>query len=469
MAAGRISENLKLVLSYKSAVIGIAIIAGLVVLSVYTVVTVPYDEAVRLWRAGELHWVETPRFAYPTWYSWIVQKRLPETIVVDTAKPGPGSIKVVVPAGEQLRVYKAELSFRFDYDDFPSEINVFYRVRYAVSPPQVTMSWVKPDGTQIELKKFAVASNGSYYLMTDPRITAEAVSRLQAKTGQRPGYELTAPIVLFGVEDASMLSQETLQVMRGTYRLMIEGLFFDPQSDFDARLVVYGKVYGWAGTDHLRRDIGIALLWGTPVALAFGVVAAVSIALTQITIGALSAWYSRVFDNVVQRVNEIVIVLPLLPVLIMIQTLYKLSIWSILLVVIAFSSLGAGVKFYRAQFLQLRELAYVEAAKAYGVSSPRIVFVHLIPRVLPTAIPPIVLAVPDFVFLEAALAILGLGDPLTPTWGKVIQDAFYGGALFKGYYYWILEPSFLVVLTAIGFVSLGLALDKIFNPRLREV
>jgi len=88
---------------------------------------------------------------------------------------------------------------------------------------------------------------------------------------------------------------------------------------------------------------------------------------------------------------------------------------------------------------------------------------------LPTIIPSLVLSVPDFVFLEAALAILGLGDPVAPTWGKIIDDAFSAGALYKGYFYWVLEPSFLLILTALGFALLGLSLDKIFNPRLKEV
>jgi peptide/nickel transport system permease protein len=83
-------------------------------------------------------------------------------------------------------------------------------------------------------------------------------------------------------------------------------------------------------------------------------------------------------------------------------------------------------------------------------------------------IPSIVFSVADFVFLEAALAILGIGDPRTPTWGKVIQDSFYGGALFKGLYYWTLEPAFLLLITSLSFALVGFALDKIFNPRLRE-
>jgi peptide/nickel transport system permease protein len=71
------------------------------------------------------------------------------------------------------------------------------------------------------------------------------------------------------------------------------------------------------------------------------------------------------------------------------------------------------------------------------------------------------------VFLEASLAVLGIGDPILPTWGKVIDDARANGALFQGLYYWVLQPSILLMLTGLGFAMVGFALDRIFNPRLR--
>jgi len=71
--------------------------------------------------------------------------------------------------------------------------------------------------------------------------------------------------------------------------------------------------------------------------------------------------------------------------------------------------------------------------------------------------------------LEAALAILGLGDPLAPTWGKIINDAYDRGALYKGLYYWVLEPSIMLAATSLSFAMLGFALDKIFNPKLKEM
>ncbi|MGI5916515.1 MAG: ABC transporter permease, partial [Anaerolineae bacterium] len=97
----------------------------------------------------------------------------------------------------------------------------------------------------------------------------------------------------------------------------------------------------------------------------------------------------------------------------------------------------------------------------------RIIFHYLIPRIIPLLVPQLVVLVPTFVFLEASLAVLGLGDPILPTWGKIIDDARSNGAVYQGLYYWILEPSILLVMTGLGFAMVGFALDRIFNPRLR--
>jgi peptide/nickel transport system permease protein len=89
--------------------------------------------------------------------------------------------------------------------------------------------------------------------------------------------------------------------------------------------------------------------------------------------------------------------------------------------------------------------------------------------VIPLLIPQLVTLVPGYVFLEAGLAVLGLGDPFMPTWGKVIDEARTNGALFEGLYYWILEPAALLLVTGLAFALLGFALDRVFNPKLREM
>ncbi len=95
-------------------------------------------------------------------------------------------------------------------------------------------------------------------------------------------------------------------------------------------------------------------------------------------------------------------------------------------------------------------------------------FRYLIPRVIPVLIPTFVTAIPGYVFLEAALAFLGLGDPVIPTWGKVLNDSNIS-ALLQGHYYWVLQPAILLMVTGFGFALVGFALDRIFNPRLRTL
>jgi len=233
--------------------------------------------------------------------------------------------------------------------------------------------------------------------------------------------------------------------------------------------VLHGQVYGLAGTDHARRDLVVPLLWGAPVALAFGLIASLGTALLTMIISALGAWYGGWVDELIQRITEINLVLPFLSILIMIGTFYSRSIWVILGATILLSIFTGAIKGYRSIFVQLKESMYIEAARAYGASNPRIVFTYLIPRMIPLLIPGLVLSVPSFVFLEAGLAVLGLGDPVLPTWGKMIDDASRNGALYRGYYYWILEPTTLLMITGLGFAMLGFALDRIFNPKLRDI
>lgn len=203
--------------------------------------------------------------------------------------------------------------------------------------------------------------------------------------------------------------------------------------------------------------------------MAFGLLAAVGSTLSTLVIAALGVWYGRSVDGAIQRITEVNLILPVLPILIMIGTLYSRSIWVILGVIILLSIFGSGIKTYRALFLQVKEAPYIDAARAYGVGNMRAVLQYMVPRAVPVLVPQFVTLIPSFVFLEATLAVIGLGDPVLPTWGKVLDDAYRSGALFVGYYYWVLQPAVLLMLSGIGFTMLGFALDRVFNPRLREI
>ncbi len=244
--------------------------------------------------------------------------------------------------------------------------------------------------------------------------------------------------------------------VKRTYQLVINGTTFEEGSDINVEFVFHGKVARSGGTDHSRRDLMVAMLWGAPIALAFGFLAALGTTILSMIIAAIGAWFGGWLDELIQRITEINLVLPFLAILIMVGTFYSRSIWMILGVTIALSIFTGAIKTNRAIFLQVKESTYIEAARAYGANDLRIIFRYLIPRMIPLLIPALVSAVPAYVFLEASLAVLGLGDPVLPTWGKIINDAESNGALYKGYYYWILEPADFADDHRFGFCHVGI-------------
>ena len=467
-----VKSVLRELLSYKSGVFGILFLLLLVVVSVYAVYSIPYDQAVSLWRGEEGVWLEVPRNAQPTWMKYFMGN-LPDTIKIDSSVvEAEGVSKRITPIiGTDLSLLRLSMVFDYDYDDFPSEINIFFNAKFNESAPLLRIFWLKPgNSTEIKLMDYIPRTQkDQLYLSTNQDVLNKLTLYASRVVGNPIEATLPTEQVLFAVEDETLNKSSTAQVLKGTYKLLIEGTLFGEDSDIDLKLVVYGKVYGIAGTDHLRRDLLIALLWGTPIALAFGLTASLTISIVQLILATVSGYYGGWIDSGIQRLTEISMIIPFLPILIMIAAFYKLDIWTLLVVVILLSIFGAGVKSTRALVMQIKEYPYIEAARTYGASSKRIVFFYIIPKILPPIIPGLIGAVPGYVFLEAALAFLGLGDPRLPTWGKIINDSFTEGALYKGYYYWILEPALMLVLTAFAFSFLGFALDKIVNPKLKEV
>jgi peptide/nickel transport system permease protein len=431
---------------YPSAMAGLAMVFLLVFTAVYAMVKIPYKEAIRLWRGGEDVWYQNPKFAPPSWINHFSSKKYSESFSVRTMD---GSFpKEVIPGNEGTATTTASYSFDFAYDYFPQDMILYLTSSFSEKQPFVSVEWLTPDGRTIRITNTAISQKLTYRFAQDDKLK----TRLRSDD----------------VIQQLFSDPETGRLVKGTYHLLITGTTFEPESSMDVEFVFHGQVYGLAGTDQARRDLVVPLLWGAPVALAFGLLASLGTSVLTMIIAAVGTWYSGWVDELIQRVTEINLVLPFLSILIMVGTFYSRSIWVILGATILLSIFTGAIKGYRSIFLQVKESMYIEAARAYGASSPRIVFLYLIPRMIPLLIPGLVSSVPAFVFLEASLAVLGLGDPVLPTWGKIIQDANSNGALYRGYYYWILEPAALLMITGLGFAMLGFALDRVFNPRLRD-
>ncbi len=431
---------------YPSAIFGLSIIVILVAVSIYTIIAIPYKKAIQLWRGGDNTWYRLPQIAAPAWTNWFRQEKLPETIVVSSIDDP--STKTVTQRTDTRQV-DFDFTFDYQYDGFPQDITIYFKPTYVEAQPFASVTLITPDGREFRLYNGAVQSGQVFYVAQDPK--------LQRRHGDFPQNAVL-----------SVPDLEPATPLKGTYQLHISATLFELESNLEAECILYGQVYGVAGTDNLRRDLSIALLWGIPIALVFGLLAAVGTTFTTLIIAATGSWFGGWLDELIHRIVEINIVLPFLPILIMVGTFYSRSIWAILGVTIILNIFGGGVMTFRANFLQVRESPYIEAARAYGAKSGRIIISYMVPRLIPLIIPQLVNLIPGYVFLEATLAVLGLGDPVLPTWGKIIQSAYNNGALYLGYYYWILEPSILLMITGLAFAMLGFSLDRIFNPRLRS-
>jgi peptide/nickel transport system permease protein len=446
-----IKRSFKDLAKYPSAIAGLLVIALLVGISIYTLITIPYSEAIRMWRGGEEIWYRNPRQAPPAWTNYFTANKLTESFAIKSTSDHP-DVTREESVTEGTKRINITYTLEYPYDDFPQEMMLYFVSQYEAKQPFVSITLLTPDEREVRVADFAVSRRQNYRFSQDERLTRR-LKGIRAEQG------------LFrdpNIEGANV-------PLKGTYQLNLSILTFELDTEVDVEFVFHGKVFGWAGTDHLRRDLMLPLLWGVPIALAFGLVGSLFTSVLTMVISAIGTWYGGWVDSLIQRITEVNLVLPFLSILIMVGTFYDRSIWTILGVTIALSIFTGAIKTYRAIFLQVKESTYIEAARAYGANDLRIIFVYLIPRMIPLLIPGLVSAVPAFVFLEASLAVLGLGDPVLPTWGKVINDAQVNAAQYKGLYYWILEPAALLMLTGLGFAMLGFALDRIFNPRLRGI
>jgi len=463
-----LKATLKEVLRTKSGIIGIIIIIALLLISATIPIYAPYN-VIKKWN-NPAGWLNNPKTAAPVWVGYLTGRNLPQTIFIGKDQIYK-SFSYSGYAPYLMKNITLRTSFTYDYDDFPSEIRVDLAPIIKNTSISISIYLIRPDKRVIKLYSKDITP-GSGVVNVDSlysdQIKTAAQNFVIKNIGEKP--IVTAPeVILFAKVDKGIIEPSTSHVLKGRYIFVINAISFSSTADLNANITVFGKIYGLAGTDGTRRDLFIGLLYGTPIALAFGTVAALVVTFLQAVFGVISGYFAGIVDEIIQRITEIFMIIPILPILILISFIYRIDIWTLLLVIVVLSPLGYTTKVTRSMTPQIKEEQYILAAFSYGSGSWRIIFRHILPRVIPYMFSLIAMSVPSYIFLEAALAILGLGDPIRPTWGKILSSAWSSGAAYHGYWWWILLPAGAIAITAIAFALLGYAFDKVINPRLREI
>jgi peptide/nickel transport system permease protein len=459
---GALKAFLRELVGYPSAVVGLIIIVILIFGSIYAVVAMPYLEVGEQWYTEGLSGkYYIPKLAQPTWLNLLRKNDLLSTIVL--TEQDEGAEKTVEMGSNGTSNVNITFTFDYPYGAIPEELLIDFTPLYDVKRPFAFMTWITPDGREIELKALSIPAE----MRLDLADTIPGQARPNPFLGDT---SYVAEQVGLGNPDLAALfidpASESMAPLQGTYHLLIEAITFEDVSDLDAELVILGQVYGVSGTDFMRRDLLVPLLWGMPFALAIGLFGALLTTTASMVIAAAGVWFGGWVDAVIQRITEANMILPILALAVLFYAIFNVSLWTILGIIVVLNVFSSPTKAFRAAFLQIKEDPYIEAAQAYGVSNWRIILRYMMPRIIPVLIPQLVALIPAFVFLEATLGLFNIKS-MYPTWGKVIFQALKYGASWGSRYY-VLGPIFLLLLTGFAFAMIGFALDRILNPRLRE-
>ena len=179
----------------------------------------------------------------------------------------------------------------------------------------------------------------------------------------------------------------------------------------------------WFGTDELGQDSFTRVLYGGRISLALGLASALVATLLGTAIGAVAGFYGGAVDNALMRMIDIVLSIPLLPLVLLLAGLFRPSLPLLVLAIGGFTWMGTA-RVVRSQFLSLREVEFVTAARALGAGSGRLIIRHMLPNALAPITISATLAVGGSIMLESALSFLGFGvQPPTPTWGNLLNAA----------------------------------------------
>ena len=221
------------------------------------------------------------------------------------------------------------------------------------------------------------------------------------------------------------------------------------------------------GTDNLGRSILALTVWGSRISLAIGLLATLIAIGIGAFVGIVAGYLGRWPETLLMRLTDWFLVIPFLPLAIVLASILGQSI-GVIVLVIGITSWPSTARIVRAQVLSVKTRPYVERAQALGASTWHLVSRHILPNVGPLILANTVLTVAIAILSETTLAFLGLGDPLTISWGRILEFATNAGAAGSGQWWWLLPPGLAIVFVVLAFTLCGFALDEIVNPKLRK-
>ncbi|MBA7644671.1 Oligopeptide transport system permease protein OppC [subsurface metagenome] len=229
-----------------------------------------------------------------------------------------------------------------------------------------------------------------------------------------------------------------------------------------ARLVPPSAEF-WMGTDNMARDVFSRVILGARISVIVGLTATTLSIVTSVVIGGLSGYFGGKFDLIVQRFVDGVMCLPGLVLLMVVISMVGAGMWQVIIVLGVVWGIG-GSRVIRGAVMSVKENVYVEAAKAIGCPTSRILTRHILPNVLAPIIILFSINLPALILTEASLSFLGFGiPPPAPSWGGMLS----GPARSYMFPWMLIWPGLALTIVVYGVNMFGDALRDLLDPRLR--
>jgi peptide/nickel transport system permease protein len=226
------------------------------------------------------------------------------------------------------------------------------------------------------------------------------------------------------------------------------------------------------GTDTRGYDILSRTFFGSTLSLVLGFVGQMLTSFLGLVIGSFSGYYGGIFDDIVQRINEIISAIPGFILFIFVVAVFRESaenfpggIYMIVIIVFALIGWGGTSLIVRSTILSLKNTEFIEAERALGAKDGRIIFRHIIPNSLSPVIVITTLGIANTLMTIAALAFFGLGDATAVTWG---DDLAYHRDNLTEYWWMPTWPAMMIFITILGFNLMGDALRDALDPKLKS-
>jgi len=209
------------------------------------------------------------------------------------------------------------------------------------------------------------------------------------------------------------------------------------------------------GTNDIGQDILSELIYASRVSLAIGLLAGFMSIVIGVAVGLLAGYFRGWVEELLLAIGDLVLLIPGLPLMIILAAYLSPSMWNIVLVV-GLLWWCSTARVVHSRVLQLRNMPFVEAARAIGCPDRYIILRHILVNAKEIVYAKFALAVASAMLTESSLSFIGLGDPLNISWGEMIHFAFSRGGFANDMWWWYLPPGLLICASVLGFVLISM-------------